>query len=126
MTRELKSLAPTDPLAKATVAAALEGVELLGGAAQSLGNALKSAPDRAQAVAVPFLKLCGFVIGGWLMAKSAQVAAGKLDGADQSFYAAKLRTAHFYAQQVLPAALFHARVVTGGASSVVETDAALL
>jgi len=126
MTRELKELAPTDPHAKATVAAALEGVALLAEAAQSLGNALKTAPDQAQAVAVPFLKLCGFVIGGWLMAKSAHIAAGKRDGADASFYAAKLRAAHFYAKQVLPAAQFHARVVTGGASSVVETDAALL
>jgi 3-(methylthio)propanoyl-CoA dehydrogenase len=126
MTRELKALAPTDAHAKATVAAALEGVALLGEAAQSLGKALKTAPDQAQAVAVPFLKLCGFVIGGWLMAKSADIAASKLDGADRSFYTAKLRTAHFYAQQVLPTALFHARVVTGGASSVVETDAALL
>jgi 3-(methylthio)propanoyl-CoA dehydrogenase len=126
MTGELKALAPTDALAKATVAAALEGVTLLGEAAQSLGKALKSAPDQAQAVAVPFLKLCGFVMGGWLMAKAATLAAGKLTGADKDFYAAKLSTARFYAQQVLPAALFHARVVTGGAASVVETDAALV
>jgi 3-(methylthio)propanoyl-CoA dehydrogenase len=126
MTSELKALKPSDALAQATVAAALEGVGLLGEAAQSLGNALKSAPDQAQAVAVPFLKLCGLVIGGWLMAKSASIAAGKLAGADKDFYAAKLHSSRFYAEQVLPAALGHARVVARGAASVTGTDAALI
>jgi hypothetical protein len=126
MTSELKALKPGDPLAQATAAAALEGVGLLGEAAQSLGKSLKSAPDQAQAVAVPFLKLCGLVIGGWLMAKSASIAAGKLAGADKDFYAAKLHSARFYAEQVLPAALGHARVVTRGAASVTGTDAALI
>ena len=46
---------------------------------------------------MPFLKLCGFVIGGWLMAKAATIAAGKLAGTDKDFYRAKLRTALFYA-----------------------------
>ena len=126
MTRELKALQSSDPMVEATKAAALEGVGLLGEAAQSLGKALQSTPDRAQAVAVPFLKLCGFVIGGWLMAKAAAIAAGKTGGADKDFYAAKLRTARFYAQQVLPVALAHARVVMTGAASVTETDAALI
>ena len=60
------------------------------------------------------------------MAKSAAIAAGKQSGADQAFYAAKLRSARFYAEQVLPVALAHARVVTSGAASVTETDAALI
>jgi alkylation response protein AidB-like acyl-CoA dehydrogenase len=126
MTRELKALQSNDPLAQATTVAALEGVALLGEAVQSLGKALKTAPDQAQAVAVPFLKLCGFVIGGWLMAKSAALAAGKLAGADKDFYNAKLHTARFYALQVLPTALGHARVVASGATSVTGTDAALV
>ncbi len=126
MHSELKALQTSDPLAQVTKTAALEGVGLLSEAAQHLGNSLKTAPDRAQAVAVPFLKLCGLVIGGWLMAKSASIAAGKLSGADKGFYAAKLRSARFYAEQVLPAALGHARVVASGAASVTETDAALV
>jgi alkylation response protein AidB-like acyl-CoA dehydrogenase len=124
--RELEALSASDPAAQATQRAALEALGLLSEASQSLGKALASAPDRALAVAVPFLKLCGFVFGGWLMAKSAAVAAGKLSGAERDFYAAKLRSARFYAEQVLPNALAHARVVTSGASSVTETDAALI
>ncbi|MEJ0036218.1 MAG: acyl-CoA dehydrogenase [Gammaproteobacteria bacterium] len=126
VTQELNALQSGDPLARATKTAALEGVGLLSEAAQALGKALKSAPDQAQAVAVPFLKLCGFVLGGWLMAKSASIAADKLSGADKDFYNAKLHAARFYAEQVLPVALGLARVVKSGGVSVTETDAALI
>jgi 3-(methylthio)propanoyl-CoA dehydrogenase len=126
VSRELNALQVSNPLAQAAKTAALEGVALLGEAAQSLGKMLQSAPDQAQAVAVPFLKLCGFVLGGWLMAKSASIAAGKLSGADKDFYDAKLHSARFYAEQVLPTALGLARVVKAGAASVTETEAALI
>jgi len=126
MQRELEALDSNDVLAQAAQRGALEGVGLLREATEALGKALSSAPDRALAVAVPYLELCGFVAGGWLMAKSAAVAAARLDGADKDFYAAKLRSARFYAEQVLPAALAHARIVTGGAGSVTETDAGLI
>jgi hypothetical protein len=78
------------------------------------------------AVSVPYLMLCGYVIGGWLLAKSAAIAAGKADGPDRDFYAAKIRTACFYCAQVLPGAVALAQVVEGGGPSVVETDAALI
>jgi 3-(methylsulfanyl)propanoyl-CoA dehydrogenase len=101
-------------------------VELLSDATRSLLKALASGPERALAVAVPYLKLCGFVAGGWLMARSASLAAAKLSGSDRDFYAAKLHSARFYAEQVLPTALAHARIVTSGATSVTESDAALI
>ncbi len=78
------------------------------------------------AVSVPYLKLCGFVVAGWLMAKSAAIAAKNANGADADFYAGKLRTALFYAEQMLPNALMLSRVVQRGALSVVETDAMLV
>ncbi len=65
-------------------------------------------------------------MGGWLMARAAGLATRGLTGADKDFYVSKLRTARFYADQVLPVALGLARVVTSGAASVTETDAALL
>jgi 3-(methylthio)propanoyl-CoA dehydrogenase len=126
MKRELEAIASKDPSVQVVQRAALEGVGLLDEASQSLRKALSSAPDRALAVAVPFLKLSGFVMAGWLMAKAADMAAQKATGADRNFYAAKLRSARFYAEQILPEALMQTRIVTGGASSVTETDAALI
>jgi butyryl-CoA dehydrogenase len=78
------------------------------------------------AVSVPYLKLCGYVIGGWLLARSAAIAAGKRGGAERDFYTAKVRTAAFYAAQVLPVATALARVVQSGGASVIDTDAALV
>ena len=77
---------------------------------------------RAVAVgAVPFLRLMGIVSGGWMMARAAlvaqaQVAAGNAD----PFYPAKIVTARYYAEHILPAAGGLAEeIVHGGASALV-------
>ncbi len=126
MAASLRSLSTGNPAAAATCAAALEGVGLLEGATQWVLKNLATRPELALAVSVPYLKLCGFVIAGWLMARAAAVAAANVKGADADFYSAKLRTTLFYAEQMLPNALMLSRVVQRGALSVVETDAALV
>jgi 3-(methylsulfanyl)propanoyl-CoA dehydrogenase len=126
MSRELQELDASAPAASATRTAALEAVGLLKDSTDSLVKALASRPDTAMAVSVPYLMLSGYVIGGWLTAKAAAIAARNLKGPDRSFYDSKLHTARFYAQQVLPIALALARTVQGGAECVVDTDAALI
>jgi alkylation response protein AidB-like acyl-CoA dehydrogenase len=81
----------------------------------------------ALAVSVPYLKLCGYVLGGWLMANSASVAAGLLDaGREREFATAKLQTARFYVAQVLPLVHSLAAVVKHGGASVVAAESALI
>jgi 3-(methylthio)propanoyl-CoA dehydrogenase len=128
MQRELEALPATDPAVDAVRRAALEGVAQLARATQALGKSLATRAELAQGVSVPYLKLCGYVAGGWLLAKSAAVAAAAAGagGAEREFYAAKLRTAGFYAAQVLPLAAALARVVEGGGASAADTDAALI
>ena len=126
MGRELQALGAKHPAAEATRKAALEAVNHLRTATDSLLKALASRPDAAMAVSVPYLMLCGYVVGGWLLARSAALAAANLEGPEKSFYDAKLHTARFYAEQVLPQALALGRVVEGGAESVITTDAALI
>jgi 3-(methylthio)propanoyl-CoA dehydrogenase len=126
MERELRSLKSADPAVLTVRQAVLEAVAALKSATLSLLRTLGSHPEAGMAVSVPYLKLCGYVVGGWLLAKSAAIAAGKVDGPEREFYAAKIRTAAFYAAQVLPTAASLARVVEGGGASVAETDAALI
>jgi alkylation response protein AidB-like acyl-CoA dehydrogenase len=126
MARELDTATAADAAVEATRAAALEAVGLLKSATTALLNMMASRPDLAMAVSVPYLKLCGQVTGGWLMAKSAAIAARNRTGAEREFYEAKIRTALFYAEQVLPQAGALAKIVGHGARSVVETDAALV
>jgi hypothetical protein len=84
-------------------------------------------PPQALAVAVPYLKLCGLVISGCLMARAAVLAEAALGAnADDAFYQAKLVTCRFYAEQVLPEALGLARVVKGGAGSVTDARPELI
>src|SRR5262249_47638421 len=126
MERELGALAASDPTVETVRRAALDGVAALGRATRSLLEALSSRPERAMAVSVPYLKLCGYVAGGWLLAKSAAIAAARAPGAERDFYTSKLHTAAFYAAHVLPTAAALARVVESGATSVIGTDATLL
>src|SRR4029077_615391 len=71
------------PVAQASLAA----VAALRGASTALLRTLASRPDAGMAVSVPYLKLCGYVVGGWLLARSALIAADKPDGAEREFYA---------------------------------------
>jgi alkylation response protein AidB-like acyl-CoA dehydrogenase len=127
MERELAAPgAAGDADVEAARKAALEAVALLKNATRSLLQTLAARPDSGMAVSVPYLKLCGYVIGGWLLAKSAAIAASRSGGAEREFYAAKIRTAAFYAAHVLPNAGALARVVEAGGASVIGTDPALI
>jgi alkylation response protein AidB-like acyl-CoA dehydrogenase len=75
--------------------------------------------------AVPYLHLTGTVAGGWLMARSARVASrlavGNEDG-DQGFWRAKITTARFYAEHVLPLTRAWRDAIVGGAESALSLD----
>lgn len=52
---------------------------------------------------VAYLRLCGLVLGAWQMARGL-LAAQRLREADPSFYDAKITTARFFAENLLPQA----------------------
>jgi 3-(methylthio)propanoyl-CoA dehydrogenase len=83
------------------------------------------APASAAAGAVPYLKLFGTVVGGWLMARAALVAATKLKMDDAGFYRAKMITARFYSEHVLPEALAYRQAIVSGSGSVLALDESL-
>ena len=128
MQGSLQALTPAHPAALRVRDASLDSLGRLRAAAESMLANLASAPDRAMAVSVPFLKLCGLTIGGWLMARAADIAAGKLaqGASDREFLEAKIATAHFYATQVLAQTLALEHTVLRGSDAVVTTDAALI
>ena len=80
----------------------------------------------ASASAVPYLKLFGTVAGGWQMARAALIAQSRLDAkaGDADFYRAKVVTARFYADHILPQAGALNHAVVHGADSVLALDAA--
>ncbi len=77
-------------------------------------------PNQWAAGAVPYLRLWGTVVGGWVMARSALAAEAALRGGDsgQRHLAAKLITARFYCEHILPQAPGLAAAAMAGAEAV--------
>lgn len=77
--------------------------------------------------ATPYLRLFATVAGGWLMARAALAAGrkaaeeGAAEGVDLPFLKAKIVTARFYADNILP----QANALAGSATSGAETIMAL-
>ncbi len=97
-----------------------EGVAALDSATDWILEHQKGDPRDAAAGAVPFLRLWGTVIGGWLMAKSALAAKAKLAAGDgePGFLKAKIVTARFYGEQILPRAAAYKAGATAGSETV--------
>jgi hypothetical protein len=97
----------------------------LAAAAQALDEAVDwllahdGQPAQCAAGAVPFLRLAGTVIGGWLSARMAEAATAQLaaGAGDAGFLGTKRATASHYAAHVLVQAPMLRDIVTGGAAS---------
>jgi 3'-phosphoadenosine 5'-phosphosulfate sulfotransferase len=126
--RELNDLRGSDPTIRSARNATIEAVTMLRDATEVLRQQLTETPARAYAVSVPYLHLCGLVLGGAMLARSAAIAAAKLaaGGGDEKFYRAKLQTARFFAEHLLPQSLSLLRIIKSGGASVAEADPELL
>ncbi len=72
------------------------------------------------AAAVNLLMQIGTVIGGWQMARAALAASRKLDTGDEqhvAFCKAKIITARFYFEHIMPRSIAYARAATAGSES---------
>ena len=103
-----------------------QAVDALEAATVWLVDHYRQQPEAVAAVAVPYLKLFGTVAGGWLMARAALIARERLavSGADREFFEAKLATARFYLEHLLPQAAALSQTVTAGAASTLALDPA--
>ena len=79
-----------------------------------------SNPDEGGAAASEYLRLFGLVALGYLWARMAQISIEKQGGDDNAFYAAKIITARFFMERVLPqtGALFAA--IMSGSNTMME------
>ena len=86
--------------------------------------------DAALAGAAPYLRLLASVVGGWLLARSAEASRSELaagaTGAEAESLEAKQITAEFFCRQLLPQAVGLAPAVTGGAEILAALSPAQL
>jgi len=106
-------------------AALSEGVEAAGKARQWLLDRAKEDRNVAGAASVNYLMLLGYVCGGWLMGQSALKAAARLasGGGDESFLKAKVVTARFYCEHLLPRAGACLAAIEAGPDSMMALSA---
>jgi hypothetical protein len=84
-------------------------------------------PRDAAAGATPYLRLFGIVAGGYMMALAALAAQMRLAaGDDEAFHAAKIATARYYAEQILPQAPGLVGPATRGAGTLFGIDTEVL
>jgi len=85
-------------------------------------------PAAVAAGSVYYLKLAGITLGGWMMLRSAHIAAQQLAAGegDPGYLRGKLLTARFYGDHILPQALALCAAAMRGADSVLAMEEALL
>ena len=102
-----------------------EAVETVEKATDWLMEAEARDPAEPGAGAAPYLDMLGGVTAGWLMARGAEAAARRLaeNGVgDQRFLRAKIVTARYYADNLLPHALASANSAMKGSKGVLALD----
>ena len=93
---------------------------------QALAYILANAKSDTKAVyagSFAYLRLAGLVLGSWQMARSL-LAAERLLDSDPAFYSAKIATARFFAQNVLPqaGALATSIIESGHSTNALEVE----
>ena len=120
--------ATVDELAKGGEAVAVLGVPLdraigaLEKATDWLLEQQKVDPRHGAAAAMDYLRLWGTVMGGWQMARAAAAANTDLEKGvgDPNFLRAKLLTARFYSDRILPRAYALEAAATSGAETITQ------
>jgi 3-(methylthio)propanoyl-CoA dehydrogenase len=108
------------PAIREKLATAIEALER---ATEWMLHTIRDDPNAALAASVNYMMLTGYVCGGWQMARAALAARAKLaSAADERFCRAKIATAVFYAEQILPKASALFSVVKSGASAAFALD----
>ncbi len=78
-------------------------------------------PDLPGSIAFNYLMMMGYVVAGWLMAKSAIAAKRLIDqGSDDVFYRNKINTATFFCEHILPRSEGLQSTVQSGSASTMS------
>ncbi|MFV0476768.1 MAG: acyl-CoA dehydrogenase C-terminal domain-containing protein [Parahaliea sp.] len=92
------------------------------GMSLELGDAAMKNPEEAGAAAVDYLMYSGYVTLAYFWTRMAVLARQKIAEADgnTSFYQAKLMTAQFYFERLLPRARAHKKILQSGADNLLQ------
>jgi hypothetical protein len=92
-----------------------------------IGERAMENPDEAGAAAVDYMMYSGYVTLAYFWARMAVLAREKIEEGegDVSFYEAKILTARFYFDRLLPRTLAHKEALLSGADNLMDMPDAL-
>ena len=97
----------------------LNAISILEETSDTLLNMWKNNKRQAASGATPFIDMCGYIFGGWMMAKSAHKASCLIKNDEKNkFLHAKIDTATFYSNTVLESSLSLKNVVINAHKNV--------
>ncbi len=103
-----------------------EAIDALERASAHLAGKLAKAPNEALAGATPYLRLFGLAAGGAYLGETALAAkVAMIAGDADPAHPARIATARFFAENIMPASAGLERVVVDGAGSVMHSDQVL-
>lgn len=98
-----------------------KNIEYMQQATMWLAGAGMKNPDDAGGSAVEYQKMFALVTLAYVWARQAEIALGKLQsGTDREFYEAKLSTARFFMQKILPQTTSLLQSITAGSKSMMQ------
>ncbi len=77
-------------------------------------------PNEAGAAAYDYLMYSGYIVLGYFWARMAILSQKKIGSSETSFYEAKLMTAKFYFERILPRTRYHCESISSGAENLME------
>jgi alkylation response protein AidB-like acyl-CoA dehydrogenase len=90
-------------------------------ATELLLQQLAAQPEAAKAAAFDYMMQTGVLFGGWQLALGAEVAQRALaGGSDRPFYAQKVATAQYYAENILPRCEAHAGCIRAAGGALMD------
>jgi hypothetical protein len=97
-----------------------EAVGDLSAATEWLLENHQRSPEIPGAVSHSFLMMMGTIVGGWQMARAAAAAARRLAAGDpdKEFFHAKIISARFFAEQVMPVVSAYRKALESGSEAV--------
>jgi hypothetical protein len=101
-------------------------VEEWGNMTVGIGGRAMQNPDEAGAASFDYLMYSGYAVLAWFWARMAEVAQRKLAEpgfVDDGFYAAKIKTARFYYQRILPRTAAHRAAIEAGGETLMALSA---
>lgn len=118
-----KSVEATE-LTGAMMQSLMAQVTNLGKLTQKIAGEAQSNPDEVGAASFDYLMLCGYVMVAYMWLRMSVVAEAKLkeSDTDKDFYQAKLQTAKFYFDRILPRAEGHLACIKSGGASMMAMD----